>query len=70
MGVIADNPCARVPRPRHEAREAQDWGLEDMRRFLRAALEDSRPLAWMLALMLMTGLRPGEALGLRWEDID
>jgi integrase len=70
MGIIGDNPVTRVPRPRHEAREAQDWSLEDMRSFLRAALEDSRPLAWMLALMLMTGLRPGEALGLRWEDID
>ena len=70
MGLLGSNPASRVPRPRHEPREAQDWSLDDMRRFLRTALEDSRPLAWMLALMLMTGLRPGEALGLRREDVD
>jgi len=70
MGVIADNPALRTPRPRHEPREAQDWGLEEIRRFLRVALEDDRPLSWGLALMLMTGLRPGEMLGLRAEDVD
>jgi len=69
-GLLGANPCARVPRPRHEPAPAQDWGLGDMRRFLQAALGDSRPLALMLALMLLTGLRPGEALGLRWEDVD
>ena len=70
MAILADNPVSRVPRPQHQPREGQDWTLDDMRRFLRAALEDLRPLAAMLGLMLMTGLRPGEALGLRWEDID
>ena len=70
MGILGDNPVSRVPRPQHQPREAQDWSLEDMRRFLGAALDDDRPLSSMLALMLMTGLRPGEALGLRWEDID
>jgi len=70
LGLIAANPCAQVPRPRHEKAPAQEWGLEEMRRFLRAALEDGRPLALMLALMLLTGLRSGEALGLRWEDVD
>jgi len=69
-GIIAHNPCARLPRPRHEKAPAQDWGLEDMRRFLHAALADGRPPSLMLALMLLTGLRPGEALGLSWEDVD
>ena len=69
-GILGSNPLQRVPRPRHEPREARDWGLEDMRRFLAVALEDGRPLASMLALMLLTGLRPGEAMGLRWEDVD
>ena len=70
MGLLADNPCSRVPRPRHEPREARDWTLEDMRAFLASALGDGRPLALGLALMLLTGLRPGEMLGLRWEDVD
>jgi integrase len=69
-GLLGYNPMQRVPRPRHQPREARDWTLEDMRRFLGAALGDERPLAWGLALVLLTGLRVGELLGLRWEDID
>jgi len=70
LGLIPSNPCQQVPRPRHERREAREWELAEMRRFLRAAQEDSRPLASMLALILLTGLRPGEAMGLRWDDVD
>jgi integrase len=70
LGLIASNPLARVPRPRHERQQAKDWGLEDMRAWLRAALDDGTPLASMLALMLLTGLRPGEASGLQWGDVD
>ncbi|HXG42349.1 MAG TPA: site-specific integrase [Dehalococcoidia bacterium] len=70
MGLLASNPCSRVPRPRHQPREARDWTLQDMRRFLSCALSDPSPIAQMLALMLTTGLRPGEALGLRWDDVD
>jgi integrase len=70
MGIIGDNACARTPRPRHQPREGRVWTLADMRCFLQAALEDSRPLALMLALSLLTGLRLGELLGLRWDDLD
>ncbi len=70
MGLIPSNPCQRVPRPKHERGEGKGWGLQEMRAFLGACLEDGRPLASMLALMLLTGLRPGEAMGLQWGDID
>ncbi len=70
MGLLATNPMSRVPRPRHQKGEAKEWQLADMQAFLRACQEDATPLAHMLALMLLTGLRPGEALGLRWDDLD
>jgi len=69
-GLLGSNPLQRVPRPRHERREARDWTREEMRRFLQTAMADGRPTASMLALMLLTGLRPGEAAGLQWGDID
>ncbi len=70
LGLLGYNPCQQVPRPLHQPREARDWTLAHMQAFLRAALEDGTPLALMLAFMLLTGLRPGEALGLKWSDID
>ena len=70
LGLLSHNPVARVPRPRHQKGEAKEWQLADMQAFLRACQEDATPLAHMLALMLLTGLRPGEALGLRWDDLD
>jgi integrase len=41
-----------------------------MKNFLRTCMEDTRPLAILLGFLLLTGLRPGEALALRWEDVD
>ncbi len=70
LGLIGDNPAARIPRPQRERQEARDWTTDDMRRFLRTALLDGSPAALMLAFMLLTGLRPSEAMGLRWEDVD
>lgn len=69
LGLLGANPLARVSRPRHETLDESDWELDGLRRFLQAALLDGRPLALLLAFLLLTGLRPSEALGLRWEDV-
>ncbi len=70
LGIVSSNVAARVARPTYRREEQAGWGIEDMRRFLRVALEDGSPTALMLAFGLLTGLRPSEALGLRWEDVD
>ncbi len=70
LGLIAHDPLRNVPRPRRERREGKEWSLGDMQAFLVACYEDGRPLARMLGLMLLTGLRRGEAAGLQWGDID
>jgi integrase len=41
-----------------------------MQRFLEVCLQDGRPISLMLGFMLLTGLRPGEAAGLQWGDVD
>jgi integrase len=69
-GLLGYNPMQRVPRPRHQPREARDWTLEDMRRFLEVCLKDGRPISLMLGFMLLSGLRPSEAAGLQWGDVD
>ncbi|MDT7944579.1 MAG: site-specific integrase [Dehalococcoidia bacterium] len=70
LGLLGANPVTQAPRPRHERQEGGDWSLQDMKNFLRTCMEDTRPLAILLGFLLLTGLRPGEALGLRWEDVD
>lgn len=69
LGLIPDNPCQRVPRPRYSPRPRPVWGEEEARRFYRVCLESGHPLGPLLAFLLSTGLRVGEALGLRWQDV-
>jgi integrase len=42
--------------------------IEEIQRLLQVASERRNSARWALALAL--GLRQGEALGLRWEDVD
>ncbi|MCL6499191.1 MAG: site-specific integrase, partial [Firmicutes bacterium] len=66
--MLPVDPTARVKPPRDERREIRVLTPEEARRFLVAAREDRAwPLWWVL---LETGLRPSEALALRWEDVD
>jgi integrase len=46
------------------------WSATELRSFLdqRAAAQDELVIAW--TLLAATGLRRGEALALRWSDID
>ncbi len=67
-GLIPANPLDRVDPPRIPRREMRALSPEQARRFLEAARQDRfAPLWWLL---LETGLRPAEALALRWEDVD
>ncbi len=44
------------------------WAVEEARTFLAKATDDSLYAAYLLVLML--GLRRGEALGVGWDDLD
>ncbi|MCS7235321.1 MAG: site-specific integrase, partial [Armatimonadota bacterium] len=66
--MLALDPTSRVRPPRPGRRPFRVLTPEEARRFLEAAREDSAwPLWWLL---LETGMRPSEALALRWEDVD
>ena len=71
-GDLPRNP-ADVARPRYTREAAQDdtakaWTEEEATRFYAVARRDRRGVAF--CFMLATGLRIGEALGLRWENVD
>ena len=68
-GRIPRNPVTLTQPPkRSTVRARKSWTLEECRRFL-AVVSDHR-LSAAFHLALVTGLRRGELLGLRWEDVD
>lgn len=68
---LARNVADAADPPRVTAatqREIQAWTSQDLGKFLAAHRDDRLYALWLL--LAMTGLRRGEALGLRWSDID
>lgn len=66
--MVVRNAAALVEPPRHIAREIQPL-LPEQARALLAQAEDHR-LGGLVSVALALGLRSGEALGLRWSDVD
>ena len=66
--LIPHNPVEAVDRLRETPKEATLWTPEQVRTFLNTA-KDHRLYA-AFYLMIVTGLRRGEVLGLRWNDLE
>ncbi|MCR6484044.1 site-specific integrase [Amycolatopsis sp. OK19-0408] len=66
--LITRNVARLVELPRYRAAEADHWTPEETTRFLNAARTD--PLYPVFVLLALYGLRRGEAVGLRWRDVD
>jgi integrase len=67
-GLLADNPAEKVARPSVSRKEARFLSNAEVGAVLRAAAQ-SRHYT-LLRLIAATGLRKGEALALRWPDVD
>jgi len=72
MGIIAYNPVQAtdaVKRTNEKTQVKNPWTEEEAGTVLENVVTDDR-LDCYVNLMLHLGLRPGEAMGLRWQDID
>jgi integrase len=69
-GVVARNVAAVVelPAEARKAKPGRTMTAEQARAFLTAA--EGTPLEAMFVTMTYLGLRPGEAAGLSWDDVD
>ncbi|MER7677277.1 site-specific integrase [Streptomyces sp. NPDC096934] len=67
-GHLPRNPVQLAKAPRLKEEEIEPYTVEEVQRLLRAADHRRNSARWAVALAL--GLRQGEALGLKWEDVD
>ena len=68
IGYLRFNPADRVTLPRIEKKELSPLTDAQVKEFLREASNDE--LEIILKVILFTGLRESEALGLTWDNID
>jgi integrase len=66
--MLARNPAQKVKLPKLTTREKRALSADEVRRFREAAKGTKHSALW--DFLLDTGCRPGEALGLRWRDLD
>src|SRR5215467_10776344 len=66
--LLVRNVARLVELPEWQRGTVRPWSAEEARRFLIASRPD--PLFPAFVMLILYGLRRGEALGLQWDDID
>jgi len=70
-GHISRNPLDAADPPRKKGdgtREMRTWTKEQLKAFLESVADERLSPLWHT--IAMTGMRRGEAIGLRWSDVD
>lgn len=68
--LVERNVAALVKAPKLRPRKVKSWTSDEARRFLESSRQDKDTLYAAFVLVLVLGLRKGEALGLTWESVD
>lgn len=70
QNMIEVNPMLRVEAPKKDKKRVDALSEEEAKEFFRKLTDTPLDFRCLLYLMITTGLRRGECLGLKWKDID
>ena len=69
--ILDDNPCRRIPMPKSKQTDVKALQRSDFDILFSKIDNYTEPRAVLLIYLIsLTGIREGEAAGLRWQDID
>ncbi|AAP08256.1 MULTISPECIES: tyrosine-type recombinase/integrase [Bacillus] len=68
LELITKNVAAKTKLPKADKEELTVWNEQEVQLFLKAAQDGRYSIVFHMALV--TGMRQGELLGLRWKDVD
>ena len=67
---VQHNPIKKVDAPKVQRKKVDALSIEEASTFFKAIEHCDLPFRCMLMIMITSGLRRGECLGLQWQDID
>lgn len=68
MKIIPTNVASLIDKPKVKRKELEVWNIDEVNNFIAVSNSHRYYVAFHLAIM--TGMRQGEILGLRWIDVD
>ena len=65
--IPGPNPCAGVTGPKRVHKDVESLGYDDLSKLIRSSA--GMPWEGVVTILALTGLRVGEAVGLRWDKV-
>ena len=69
-GYIYENPCKKIDPPKVNRKQIKCFSTEQAKTFLKGLENECLKYKVIFYILLFTGVRRGELLGLEWQDID